>query len=268
MTPASPEFPDRPGRPAPEAWALRAEWRAEPPSLARAQANVALDALSRVSADRAKEPRTDEVPPVPGKLRARWAEVYGQPGGESTRVTPRPDAPSPEVTHAARPATFSDWLGSLLRPRRLAWTAGLAGAVALVAAMLSQPDGTGSIAGGSSMNPATRGANGAPPLPPARILLIASPATTALQDELLALLRQAYPTRPVQIVPGIGEAAAAAESEARLVVVNLQTGRVTAWQSGELAEEFHAPAEAGASEMVGRIESADESFDRDPGPVR
>lgn len=268
MTPASPEFRDRPLRPAPETWALRAEWRAEPPSLARAQADGALDALSRVAADGTKEPPVDEVPPVPEKLRARWAEVYGQAVGEATGVAPRPQAPTPEVPSNVRPATLSDWLGSLLRPRRLAWTAGLAGAVALVAAMLSQHDGTGTIAGGSSNNLATRGANGTPPPPPARIILIDSPATTAVRDELLALLRQAFPTRPVQVVGGIGEAAAAAESEARLVVVNLQTGRVTAWQNGELAEEFHAPAEAGASEIVGRVESADESFDRDPGPVR
>ncbi len=261
MSPASPDPSGKPAVPAPEAWALRAEWRDEPPSLARSEAERALSSLERVAEDGASAVSADETPPVPDDLRSRWAEAYGRPEEtDGIRV------PAPSIPEAGRPRDggFADWLGSLWSPRGLAWAGGAAAAVAVLAAILSQFDNPGVVPSGGSGELATRGVPDTAGRAPAPVVVVAAePAVDGL-DSLMAVLKQAYPNRPVRVVAGADEAAAAAaQSEGGLVVVDLVGGLVTAWSGGTLGGEF--PARSGervAADFVSGIESADDLLNR------
>ena len=79
---------------------------------------------------------------------------------------------------------------------------------------------------------------------------------------MLAVIRQAFPGREVRVLANAHEAAAVAQSEPRLVVVNLASGLVTSWGGGKLAEEFPPAAVSATARVIGQIESADESLEK------
>lgn len=250
MNPASPDSTSPSAHSTPEAWTLRAEWRGEPPSLAREEAGRALDALGRAAAETAGSSGTDELPPVPEALRARWAEAYGRPAAE----TPESRTAAP-AADGRREHRFSEWLASWLRPRQLAWAGGAAAAVAVVAMMLSQGGGSPGPGSAGLASTTTRGAGTAAAGEAAPVAVVASPEAGA---GVMEALRHAYPGRLLHLLPSADQAAAMAQKEPRLVVVNLGSGLVTAWRGGTLAEEFPPAARFSPTGVVSQVESADD----------
>lgn len=258
MKPASPDSSIPPAQPTSEAWALRAEWREEPPSLARDEAGRALEALAKAAGETAGAVSADDdVPPVPDDLRSRWTGAYGRPAEAVERC--RPEQPPVDDRRAQG---VSDWLASLFHPRRAAWAGGAGAVVTALVMMLSQ-DGAGPASGAlSEPGPRLRGQGAVAGVEPALIALIDPSSAGAAGEEVLAVVRQAFPGRDLRVLAGAHEAAAVARSEPRLVVVNLASGLVTAWSGGELVEEFPPSAGAATARVIGQIESADESLEK------
>jgi hypothetical protein len=256
MNDPTPNLQRSDARPTPEAWALRAEWRSEPPSLAREEADRALAALDRAAGETAGAPEGEPAPPVPEDLRSRWAETYGRPVPDE--VSDRRVGPASE---AVRQWSFSSWLAGVLEPRRILWIGGAAAAAILVM-ILAPPGGTPTVAPNLAPSHAIRGSGGGVAGDPSPIVVIAPAGAEEVNAATLQALRDAYPKRTLHVVSQADEAAAHAQRGPTVVVVNLASGMVTAWSGGELAGEFPAAvatAPVGAR-VVSQIESADETL--------
>lgn len=251
-----PEQPGAPDRSTPEAWALRAEWRSQPPSEAHDSAERALAALSRAAGSEAGGSGPVDVPPVPDELRSRWADRYGKPPAEAEpRRSGRPENREREE------GGFLEWFRGLGRPGRLAWVGG-AGAVAAVLLVVSQFQDGGQAGGDGDGGSRVRGSGSGGPSGDAAPVAMVAPAAPA-RDAVLAVVKQAFPVRDVRVLATADEAAALARSEPRLVVVNLVSGLVTAWRGGQLHEEFPPQTPSSPAGVVIQIESADESLEKD-----
>jgi hypothetical protein len=191
---------------------------------------------------------------VPEDLRARWAEAYGRPASEGSAER----APRPKTENNPRPR-FTEWLSALLQPRPAAWFGGAGVALAAIAMMLSLGGGGGVISG-DSMSGATRGSMPGVTGPVCPIAVIVPASALVVKAEMLSVLRQAYPEREMKVLASANEAAALAQAEPRLVVVNLGSGLVTAWRGGEMAGEFPATPGAPASSVVAQVEQADDAL--------
>jgi hypothetical protein len=236
---------------------LRAEWREEPPTMAREEAGRALDALGRAAAE-LKGPAADEVPPLPEELRSRWAEAYGRPAAEAGS-----ERPSRDERRERQGQSFSEWLGALITPRRMALAGGAGAAMAAVMLMISQEtDTSGSTGDLVAVHDVLRGSGRIDASDAAPVAIIAPAPAEEAKAGLLAVLREAYPVRQVVVLASANEAAAMAQKEARLVVVNLGSGLVTAWRGGQLADEFPLSAGATPRSVIDQVESADEWFDK------
>jgi len=263
MNPLPPNRPGPPEQPTPEAWALRAEWRKQPPSLAREQAGRGLEALGQTAAGVAGAAVSEEVPPVPEELRARWAEAYGRPTGEERRPANRES--EARGVEARGEGGRWDWLAALLTPRRVAWSGGVGAAAAMLSIVMVQeqiPSGTGERvpAGVVTRSPSAAPAGGET----APVAVIAPAAAEAMKDGVVFVLAQAFPGRPVNVLASAHEAAALAQREPRLIVINLGSGLVTAWSGGRLADEFPLAAGSTPDAVVDQVESADENLEAAP----
>jgi hypothetical protein len=128
--------------------------------------------------------------------------------------------------------------------------------------ILSQHDGGPTSESPSGPDTLLRGPGAVAGGEPAPIVLIDPSSATAAREDVLAVVRQAFPGRDVRVLASAHEAAAVAQSEPRLVVVNLASGLVTAWGGGKLAEEFPPAAGSATVRFIGQIESADESLEK------
>lgn len=222
--------------------------------MAREDAGRALEALGRAAADSVGA-TADEVPPVPEDLRSRWAEAYGRPAPEMVPVRPPRDD--------RQERSFLEWAGSFFTPRRMAWAGGAGAAMAAVLMMLSQEPGISNVPGGAGLSSdLTRGVARVDPGEPALVAIIAPAAAEKEKTFVLAALKDAYPVRRVIVLASANDAAALAQAEPRLVVVNLGSGLVTAWSAGQLADEFPRAATGTPAGVIDQIESADERLDQ------
>jgi hypothetical protein len=239
-----------PARPTPEAWALRADWRQEPPSLAREEAGHALGALAKAAAETAGAVVSDEVPPVPEELRSRWAEAYGRPDPVPVPVRTADDR---------RDKRSIDRMAAWLFPRGAVWVGGAGAATAAVFLAVSQQDADRPAGFGAGGPLRLRGGGTVVEGEAASIVVIVPAGAGTEVAGVSAVVRQAFPGRDVRVVAGADEAAAAARSGRPVVVVNPGSGLVTAWRGGQLGEEF-PPVDGGggSSGVISRIESADE----------
>ena len=155
-----------------------------------------------------------------------------------------------------------DWLGSLFHPRRVAWVGGAGVAMAALVLLMSQYDTGPTTTALTDSGTRLRGSGASPSGDPAPIVLIDPSSATAAREDVLAVVRQAFPGRDVRVLTSAHEAAAIAQSEPRLVVVNLGSGLVTAWAGGKLADEFPAVVGSTTARFVGQIESADELLEK------
>ena len=262
MTPVSPDPTRPPAPPTPEAWALRAEWRQEPPSLAREQAGYALQVLTKAAAETAGAIDTEDIPPVPEELRARWAEAYGRPAEVPASSGTAPVRPTPVPADAHREKRWIDRVAWWLSPRGAAWVGGAGAATTAVFLMMSQQDAGMPAGAGAPLRLRGGGAVAADEAASV-VVIVPAAARSAVAAGVPDVVRQAFPGRDVRVVAGADEAASAARGEAPVVVVNAASGFVTAWRGGRLGEEFPvADGDAGAAGVISRIESADEWLEK------
>jgi len=143
----------------------------------------------------------------------------------------------------------------------MAWGGGVGAAVA-VAMVFFQDGGAGASGPSASLGMVTRGgpaAGGGGVAVP--VAVIAPVGAAEMKDGVVALLQEAFPGRRVSVLASANEAAAVAQRESRLVVVNLGSGLVTAWSGGQLADEFPLGSGATPASVIGQVESADERLE-------
>ena len=243
-----------------EADAIRAELSAQS-GPGRERALRALRVLSEAAgaSDEGPRPASDDLPAVPEKLRARWAEAFGVPVPAG-----RPAAKSREG--AGEPGFFR-WLVDLFTARPVAWGGGLAFAAlaALMTAGFLNRESEKFV--GIPEVVTTRGGAGQGGEEPARGLVFIVPEGKA--DALRGRLQAMFPGRAAQFATDAGGAHAAvmqAGPGVPTIVADTVGNAVSVWRNRSLVKNWPVKAggEEGLAEVFSHVEDADEFLDREP----